>query len=179
MKRSQGRNLGGRAWRNQERSWRNSSDCLAPCDLLIHFHILQDQRWHLHQAWAFPHQSLIKEEDYKLFHEPIWWRHFLSWGSLFPDDSHNKLTKLTIIGFSSFWDAHIFLLMVSVTGECLNYAVPIRKGLWTFQTLTMEIHSILVDRSFLGIPSKAWESEADRKRDINMKPRDDQADIIV
>lgn len=37
-------------------------------------------------VWAFPHKSLIKKVSNREIHRLIWWRNFLSWSSLFPDN---------------------------------------------------------------------------------------------
>lgn len=51
-------------------------------------------------GWALSHQSLIKQISQRFTYRPIWWKYFLNWSSLFPDDPGSvKLTEnLTIIG---------------------------------------------------------------------------------
>lgn len=36
--------------------------------------------------WALLHQWLMNRMPYRLAHNLIWWRHFLNWSSLLPDD---------------------------------------------------------------------------------------------
>jgi hypothetical protein len=38
-------------------------------------------------AQVLPYQPSIKKMTHKLAHRPIWWRHFLSWGSILPGHS--------------------------------------------------------------------------------------------
>lgn len=83
--------------------------------------------------WAFPHQSLINKMSHRLAYRPIWWRQFLSWGSLFLSVPcwQQRLTithtALNNIQITFFWFLHLYLYLIIVVHVSVWACVIVSK----------------------------------------------------
>lgn len=81
-------------WRQElkQRPWKKASCWWVCSSWLSQPASLQDHRTSNPEmgppilSWALPHQRSTMKRPHGLYHTTIWWRHFLDWRSLFPND---------------------------------------------------------------------------------------------